>query len=72
MQVVLAGTSKNYHEESGIEVANVHPAPLLHPSNVQVLYESIEMLDIQCSLHLHRLGQVSSHSRTKHTPDVTL
>lgn len=34
VNVVVAGTSKNYHEESGSEVANVHSAPL-HPSNVQ-------------------------------------
>ena len=34
VQVVVAGTSKNYHDE----IIDVHPAPL-HPSNVQVLYE---------------------------------
>lgn len=33
---VVAGTSKNYHEET--VVANVPPAPL-HPSNVQVFHE---------------------------------
>ena len=35
VQVVVAGPSKNYHEET--VVADAHSAPL-HPSNVQVLY----------------------------------
>lgn len=38
VQVVEAGTSKSYHEESGSVVAEVHHT-LLHPSNVQVLSE---------------------------------
>lgn len=73
VQVVVAGTSKNYHEET--VVADVHPAPL-HPSNVQVLY-GVNWLcwkiveDTPCSLHKRLrkftdlgLSQVA-HSRKK-------
>ena len=35
VQVVVAGTSKNYHEET---VVTDMPPASLHPSNVQVLY----------------------------------
>ena len=48
VQVVVAGTSKNYQEET--VVTDVLPASL-HPSNVQVFYVDTEMRDTLCSLH---------------------
>lgn len=46
VQVVVAGPSKNYHEET--VVADAHSAPL-HPSNVQVLY-ALELSEVHQQL----------------------